>query len=130
MLIEGAQDLSEEVRTIDPKTGGEKGVKKIQLGAVDPLALMEIGAVAGFGATKYERYNFARGYRWSYSYDALQRHLHQWWNGEDKDKESGLSHLAHAAWHCLALMTFQFRHRGTDDRFPSSYEEKGYGSGV
>lgn len=105
-----------EVRVTDPHTGGQKGEKLSQLGGVDPLALMELAKVAGFGAKKYERYNFMRGYSWSLSYDALQRHLHQFWSGEDKDEESGLYHLAHAGWHCLSLLCFSLRNRGTDDR--------------
>lgn len=105
-----------EVRVTDPKTGGEKGSKLPQLGAIDPHAIMEVAKVAGFGATKYARYNFMKGYRWSLSYDALQRHLHAFWNGEDRDEESGLYHLAHASWHCLALLCFSIRSRGTDDR--------------
>lgn len=108
-----------EIRVTDPVTGGEKGAKLCQLGAVDPQSLVQVGKVAGFGATKYERYNFAKGYKWSLSYDALQRHLMAFWGGETIDPESGLHHLAHAAWHCLALLTFVMRGKGTDDRFPS-----------
>lgn len=108
-----------EKRVIDEVTGGEKGQKDCQIGAVDPKAVWEVGRVAGFGGVKYERYNFAKGYKWSLSYDALQRHLMQFWAGEANDAESGLCHLAHAAWHCLALLTFYLRGKGTDDRFPA-----------
>jgi hypothetical protein len=118
MLMKEALVDHSEVRVVDPKSGGEKGMKDSQVGALDPIAIWEVGRVAGFGATKYERYNFAKGYKWSLSYDALQRHLMQFWAGEDRDKESGLYHLAHAAWHCLALITFLIRGKGTDDRFP------------
>ena len=107
-----------EKRITDPTTGGQKGQKLCQIGAVDPLALVEVGKVAGFGGEKYERYNFAKGYKWSLNYDALQRHLMAFWSGEDIDPESKLPHLAHAAWHCLALLTFWLRKKGTDDRFP------------
>lgn len=107
-----------EVRITDPSTGGQKGQKDCQLGALDPRALWEVGNVAGFGGRKYERYNFSKGYKWSLSYDALQRHLMAFWSGENFDSESKLPHLAHAAWHCLALLTFVMRSKGTDDRFP------------
>ena len=113
-------DMSDEVRITDPNTGGQKGQKDCQLGAVDPLALWEIGNISGFGNVKYERYNFSKGYKWSLSYDALQRHLMLFWSGEDRDNESGLYHIAHAAWHCLTLLTFSLRGLGTDDRFPST----------
>lgn len=108
--------MSKEVRVVDPDTGGEKGQKDAQLSALDPLPLLELAKVAGFGADKYERYNFAKGYAWHFSFDAMQRHLLQFWSGEDLDEESGLPHLAHAMWHCHALMTFMLRNRGTDDR--------------
>jgi hypothetical protein len=106
-----------EVR-VTSETGGQKGSKPAQLGAVDPAAIMEVATVAGFGAMKYDAYNYTKGYDWSLSYNALQRHLHAFWAGEDTDPESGLPHLAHAAWHCLALITFLRNGVGTDDRFP------------
>jgi hypothetical protein len=106
-----------EVIVVDPKTGGAKGSKLPQLGAIDPAAILEVAKVAGFGATKYDRYNYLKGYRWSLSYDALQRHLMQFWGGQDRDEESGLYHLAHAAWHCLALLSFTLFNLGTDDRW-------------
>lgn len=110
--------MSDEVRVVDPVTGGEKGSKLCQIGAVDPLAIMKVGEIAGFGCSKYARYNFTKGYRWSLSFDAMMRHMLLFWNRQDNDEESGLPHLAHAAWHCLALLTFSLRKRGTDDRFP------------
>jgi uncharacterized HAD superfamily protein len=106
-----------EVRITDPKTGGQKGQKLAQVGALDPLALLEVARVAGMGASKYSRYNFLKGYDWSLSFDALQRHLLQFWSGEDYDTESGRLHVAHAAWHCAALTSFILRGLGTDDRF-------------
>jgi hypothetical protein len=108
--------LTDEVRVVDPVTGGEKGQKLAQLGAVDPLALLEVAKVAGFGADKYERYNFLRGYNWSLSFDAMQRHALAYWSGEDTDPESGVSHMAHVAWHALAMIAFAQRQVGTDDR--------------
>lgn len=101
----------------DPKTGGMKGQKLAELGAIDPASLMELAKVAGYGTEKYDRLNYLKGYNWSLSYDAMQRHLMAFWNGESIDPESGLHHLAHAAWHCLTLMSFDDRDLGTDDRF-------------
>lgn len=111
-----AHYAAQETRVVDPETGGEKGQKPCQLGAVDPLALQFLGLVAGMGANKYGRNNYTLGYRWSLSFDALLRHVLAFWAGEDNDPESGLPHLAHAAFHCLALITFAERGLGTDDR--------------
>lgn len=113
--------MSDEVRITDPSTGGQKGKKRAQLSAIDPASVLLVAEVAGFGAEKYERLNFVKGYSWSLSYDALQRHLHAFWGGEDNDPESGLPHLAHAAWHALALLTFSKRSRGTDDRITTLF---------
>ena len=105
-----------ETRVVS-ETGGEKGSKPSQLGAVDPLALLHLGEVAGFGAQKYDTFNYLRGYDWRLTMDAMQRHMLQFWAGEDYDQESGLLHPAHAAWHGLALTSFLLRGVGTDSRF-------------
>jgi len=106
-----------EVR-VTSETGGQKGKKQAQVGALDPQALLEVARVAGFGTEKYERYNFLKGYEWSLSFDALCRHLFAWWSGEDHDPESGLSHMGHVGWHALALLAFSQRNVGTDNRPP------------
>lgn len=108
--------MSSERRVVNETTGGEKGQKDCQLGAVDPISLMEVGTVAGLGAIKYERYNFLKGYNWSLTFDAMQRHALAFWSGEDCDPESGQPHMAHAAWHCLALLSYMRRHPDLDDR--------------
>lgn len=113
-----------EVR-VTSATGGQKGRKRAQLGALDPHALRAVAEVAGYGTEKYARYNYLKGYDWSLSFDALQRHLLAFWAGEDNDPESGLPHLGHAAWHCLAMLAFSQRRVGTDDRPTSS--PSGYG---
>lgn len=74
------------------------------------------------GAKKYAPRNWERGQAWSTPYDSLQRHLKAWWLGEDYDTGtpeepgSGLYHLAHVVWNALALLTFQLRGIGEDDR--------------
>jgi len=104
-----------EVKVVDPNTGGAKGSKPSQLGWADPLALIELGKVYGFGGTKYSPTNYRRGYKWSLSLNAMLRHIHAWMNGETKDPQSGLHPLAHAAWHCLCLISFELRNAGEDD---------------
>lgn len=65
---------------------------------------------------KYARYNSFLGYDWSLSWDAMQRHLLAFWDGENMDPDDGLPHLAHAGWHCMNLLTYMNRGIGTDDR--------------
>jgi hypothetical protein len=104
-----------EVR-ITSETGGQKGSKPVRLDLVPPEPLWELARVYAFGAEKYDDHNYLRGYDWSLSYAAMLRHLTLWWNGESIDPETGLSHLAHGAWHTFALMAFQQHELGTDDR--------------
>lgn len=105
-----------EVRITDPDTGGQKGSKDAQVGALCPKSLMELARVAGFGTKKYARYNFLQGFSYSLAYDALQRHALAFWSGEDRDPESGQLHMAHCAWQALCLVAFQVRGIGKDDR--------------
>jgi nucleoside 2-deoxyribosyltransferase len=108
-----------EVR-VTSDTGGEKGRKQERMDLIPPEPLWELARVYGFGATKYDDHNYLKGYDYSLSFGALLRHVTQWMNGEDNDSESGLHHLAHAAWHCFALMMYQAHGLGTDDRLPAA----------
>lgn len=109
--------MSEEVRVINEKTGGAKGSKDERFDLIPYEALAEIARVYGMGAKKYDLHNWRKGYDWGLSYAAMMRHATQFWQGEDLDQESGLPHMAHAAWHCLTLLTFMQEHRDLDDRF-------------
>ena len=81
-----------------------------------PDALNQIVQVLEFGARKYGDRNWERGMNWSRPFSALMRHMWAWWRGEDRDPETGLSHLAHAGCCLLFLLTYQGRATGKDDR--------------
>ena len=77
------------------------------------------GAIVGvmaFGARKYGARNWERGMAWGRLYAACIRHLTAWWGGEDKDPETGKSHLAHAGCCVCFLIAYQLRGWGSDDR--------------
>jgi hypothetical protein len=85
----------------------------------DLLPVEGVEAVAdilGFGARKYAARNWEQGMDWSRPYGAALRHLMSWWAGEDFDRDSGRSHLWHAATNLFFLIAFQARGKGTDDR--------------
>lgn len=77
-----------------------------------PRALMAVAEVTTFGAAKYT----ANGWiavpnaflRYS---DAAGRHRLKRMTGEERDKESGLLHLAHEAWNALAVLELSLRER-------------------
>jgi hypothetical protein len=105
-----------EVRITDALTGGQKGKKPERFNFIPPDAMAEVARVYGYGATKYEDRNWEKGYDWGLSLDALHRHINAFERREGTDPESGLHHLAHAVFHCLALMTYQKFGLGTDTR--------------
>jgi hypothetical protein len=90
-------------------------------------ALVEISKVLGFGAQKYEAFNWVGGFKWGRLAGAALRHVFSWLSGEDKDPETGLSHLAHAACCLIFLITHEKRGLGKDDRcerFKQDYEKE------
>lgn len=105
-----------EVRVVNLATGGEKGRKPARFELIPPRALEQVAVVYGVGADKYEDRNWERGVDWSLMFGAMMRHMWLWWAGETDDVESGLNHLAHAAFHVLGLMQLTETHPGLDDR--------------
>ncbi len=84
--------------------------------ALGSLALLD-------GMLKYGRSNFrVVGVRATIYYDALNRHMNAWIEGEDLDPDSGLPHIAHAL-ACLAvLVDAEAAGKLTDDRLvPGDY---------
>lgn len=86
--------------------------KKVRMDLIPWQAVKEIAKVLTFGAEKYGPYN------WQHLDDpqprlfaALQRHMLAWWDGDDKDDETGISHLAHAGCCILFLLWFELPHR-------------------
>lgn len=79
-------------------------------------ALEELAKVYTLGAQKYARRNWEKGMNWCRIYGAIMRHAWAWMRGETHDTESGLHHMAHAAFGCLALVEYHFTNAGKDDR--------------
>jgi hypothetical protein len=105
-----------EVRTTS-STGGMKGVKPERYSLIPVEALDIMARLYAFGAEKYEAHNWRNGYEWSKSFDSLFRHATSALKGEDIDPETGLPHLAGAAFHCFTLMVFMEEHPEFDDRW-------------
>lgn len=77
---------------------------------------MKIAEVMTFGKKKYAAHNWRGGFAWSRPIAAALRHLVAYMGGEDKDPESGFSHLAHAACCVCFLLEFEDTHPDLDDR--------------
>lgn len=104
-----------EVRVVDEKSGGEKGMKLQRFSLIPSEFLWQLAQHYGIGARKYADRNWERGYKWSLSEDAFMRHYQLWKMGERFDPENGQHHLISAAWHLIALFIFDTRKLGTDD---------------
>lgn len=72
-------------------------------------AVEEINKVLEFGAKKYAEWNFTKngGMNHSRILNSCLRHLFSYMRGEDLDRESGLSHLAHAGCNILFLLYYK-----------------------
>jgi hypothetical protein len=95
------------------------GIKKAPLSTVSAPVLLELGVAMKEGAAKYGRHNYrVIGVMASVYYDATMRHLMSWWEGEDLDPDSGLSHITKAIASLVVLRDAMMRGNWQDDRPP------------
>lgn len=97
----------------NPKTA--LGEAKPKLSDTPTIGIREMGRVFSMGAKKYGRFNW-REHTVSSTvyYDAAQRHLMAWFDGEDTDPESGLHHLAHVM-ACMNILLDAAKHNKLND---------------
>jgi len=84
--------------------------------------LKEVAEVLTLGAEKYGANSWREGepINWSRHYAGIQRHLMQFWSGEDFDDETGKNHLAHAAAGILFFLELYHSAKEKDDRCQKS----------
>lgn len=104
-------DFRTVMQQMAPKQLADNNVKtaaavgKPTLSAVPPVALMALGAAMQDGATKYGKFNWrTTAVTASVFYDALHRHLLDWYNGEDFAPDSKIHHLAHLMAGCAIIL--------------------------
>lgn len=83
---------------------------------IAPEMMFGMGEILELGAKKYTPRNWEKGMAWSRPFGACLRHLFAWWGGENNDKETGKSHLWHAACCLMFLIAYEQRKIGEDDR--------------
>lgn len=104
------------------KEQGEKyDNDKLRFDLIPPESLEKLIEVYMHGADKYGKDNWRKGFKYSRIFSAIMRHLWAFWKGEDNDSDTGISHLAHAAWGCFTLIEFLEMHPDFDDRIPENY---------
>lgn len=110
-----------DIETKDTNPKDAVGTRKAPVSTVSMPFVAEMGVAMLEGARKYGRHNYrVAGVRASVYVDAAMRHIMQWYEGEDIDQESGMSHLVKAA-ACMAVVRdAQMRGKLVDDRPPST----------
>lgn len=95
------------------------GIAKAYQSTIPQPVLWEIGLAMLEGALKYGRHNYRKaGVRASVYYDAMKRHLDDWWEGEDLDPDSELSHITKLAAGAVVLRDAMMNEMWVDDRPP------------
>lgn len=120
-LCEDQERMRERVNNHQLSTSLPEGIKydsdKIRPELIAPEFIESLSEVLTYGAKKYEDRNWEKGMKWSRPFGAVMRHLWAWWKGEEKDPETGFSHLAHAACCIMFLVTYEARKTGEDNRW-------------
>lgn len=101
------------------------GVQRPPLSTVSGPVLFEIGAAMLEGAAKYGRHNYrVVGVRSSVYFDATMRHLWAWWEGQDIDPDSGMSHVSKAIASLVVLRDAQIHGKVDNDDRPPPTDER------
>ena len=106
-----------DAKVVSTEPGGLKfDTEKVRMELLDPYAMEQLAAVLTFGAKKYAAHNWRLGIRNGRLLAALIRHVFAYLRGEDKDPETGLSHIAHAMCCCMFILGLEHR-VDLDDRY-------------
>lgn len=117
-LLNEIQEPVKQVITTGPATAGVKyDGGKLRWSLIPAGTVQEVVHVLEYGARKYSPDNWMKvpDARTRY-YDAAQRHLDAWWQGEKTDRETERSHLAHALCCILYLLWFDLNNEEAKDK--------------
>lgn len=114
------------VKDTNPKDA--VGIKKWRQYTTVPMTVVwELGVAMLEGARKYGRHNYrVAGVRASVYIDAAKGHLDAWWEGEDIDPDSQLSHITKAIASLVVMRDAMIQKKFVDDRPPKTVEFKAF----
>lgn len=93
------------------------GQTKPSLHHVPPRVLLEVAQAMMEGSEKYGIYNYRKaGVHYSTYYSSTFRHLISWFEGNDIDEDSGLSHITKAIAGLVVLRDSMIEGNFIDDR--------------
>jgi hypothetical protein len=118
-VLVGPEAPASNMKPTNPKDA--IGIRKVNLSCVPAGVMLETAVALMEGAAKYGRHNYRGvGVRASVYYDAAAGHLMDWWEGDDIDADSGLSHVTKAIASLVVLRDAMLQEKLTDDRPPRS----------
>lgn len=113
------------LKNSSPKDAAKKfDTDKVRMDLLSPIALAEIAKAFTVGEKKYGEHNWRSGFKWSRLLGALLRHTIAFMGGEDKDPETGLSHMAHAGATVMFILEHEVTHKDKDDRYKIKVEKE------
>ena len=120
MLFGGDKLYLKTTKDTNPKDA--VGIRKWRwFSTVSQTVLWELGVAMLEGSLKYGRHNYREaGVRASVYVDAAMGHITQWWEGEDIDADSDLSHITKAIASLVVLRDAMIQDMLTDDRPPKA----------
>lgn len=104
------------------------GIRKWRVFSVIPFTVLwELGLALLEGGRKYGRHNYrVSGIRASVYVDAAFGHISQWWEGEDLDPDTGLSHITKAIASLTVMRDAMIQEQFVDDRPPKTHDFNAY----
>jgi hypothetical protein len=109
--------MSNDSKPTNPKQS--VGNKKMPMSCLSMQVISEMAVGMYEGDRKYGRHNYrVSGVLASTYFDACMRHLMAWWEGEDIDPVSGLSHITKLMTSAHVLRDAMMQNMWTDDRPP------------
>jgi len=103
-----------------PNDLNKQGVRydqgKLRWDLLPPDAMEELVKVYTEGAKKYADRNWELGMNWGRIFRAMMSHAFKFWKGNRYDDELDTHHMAMVAWNALALVAYDLRKVGKDDR--------------
>jgi hypothetical protein len=110
-------DANEDSKVTDNNPKTLAALSKPRLSAVPPVGLFALGAAMSDGADKYGKFNWRdTSVTASVFYDAMMRHLVDWYNGEDYAHDSKINHLGHIMASCAIILDAMRNGNFRDDR--------------
>ena len=106
--------------TLSPEQANRYNEGKLQWDLMHLSSFEPMIRVLEFGAKKYEKDQWKKGFPIRQIYNSLIRHMIAFMNGEDNDPESGLPHIGHIQCNIMFMAYVLENHPHFDDRSKES----------